>query len=166
VAKSAEENFDLTTVGEISSYTTELSVDMQEDWSLADLRAVAIVQSWDDKEILQAAQLNPYFTAVENPVVSSDFPIQNFPNPFNPSTTIQFSLKFESEVRLDIFNQKGQKVTTLMNSTRDMGLHQVVWNGMNPAGKPVVSGIYLAKIYVDSSDGGRYTSVKKMILLK
>lgn len=85
----------------------------------------------------------------------------NFPNPFNPETTISFSLAEKSSVRIDIYNVLGQRVRTLVNDTMDAGMHQVVWNGRNQNDHAVSSGIYFMKM-----KGGRFTFTQKMILLK
>ena len=98
----------------------------------------------------------------DNTMVVNNKLIGNYPNPFNPTTTISFStslsLKF---VTLEIFNIKGQKIKTLVNDELDKGLHQVIWNGKNDAKKPVASGIYFYKLQI-----GKYSSVKKMVLMK
>jgi molybdopterin-binding protein len=88
--------------------------------------------------------------------------ISNFPNPFNPSTTISFSVaQTSSFVTLDIYNIKGQKVKTLINDRFDAGAHQVVWDGKDDNNKPVSSGIYFYKL-----KAGNFEQTKKMILLK
>ena len=91
----------------------------------------------------------------------------NYPNPFNPITNIKFSLKTESKVSLTIYNIRGQKIKTLINDNIQAGYHSVIWNGTDKSGKDVSSGIYFSRF--DSEDRheyGRYTSVKKIILLK
>ena len=91
----------------------------------------------------------------------------NYPNPFNPTTNIKFSLKADSKVSLMIYNIRGQKVKTLVEDDMQAGYHSVVWNGTDESGKNVSSGVYFSRF--DSAyrnDGGRYTSVKKVILLK
>ncbi len=85
----------------------------------------------------------------------------NFPNPFNPETNIAFSLAETSDVRIDVFNIKGQKVKTLVNEKLDKGNHSIIWGGEDNLDKQVSSGIYFYKM-----KAGRYTSTKKMILLK
>lgn len=85
----------------------------------------------------------------------------NYPNPFNPQTTIAFNLLHRANVKVEIYNLTGQKVTTLVNGERPAGENKVVWNGTDDLGKPVSSGIYLYKI-----KNGKYTSTKKMILMK
>jgi len=90
----------------------------------------------------------------------------NYPNPFNPSTNIKFSLKADSKVQLHIYNIKGQKVKTLINEDMEAGYHTVVWNGRDDNGKSVSSGVYFSNFGAAGQGGNDYTSVKKMILLK
>ena len=102
------------------------------------------------------------------PVANDDLinPLQtklvgNYPNPFNPNTTIKFSLKEQSPVNVTIFNISGQKVITLVNETMPAGTYNLPWNGKDSKGRGVGSGIYFFKM-----DSGKYTSTKKMIMLK
>jgi hypothetical protein len=100
----------------------------------------------------QAAELN----------MPTDFSLeQNHPNPFNPSTEISFSLPVTSQVRLDVFNIMGQKVTALVNGSLPAGKHNVTWNGKSSAGETVASGVYFYKI-----EAAGFTDVKKMLLMK
>ena len=85
----------------------------------------------------------------------------NHPNPFNPHTTIGFSLKKDSHVNIGIFNLRGQKVRTLVDREYKAGQHTTVWNGKDDNSRDVTSGIYFYKMRT-----GKYTSTKKMILLK
>ncbi len=85
----------------------------------------------------------------------------NYPNPFNPETTINFSMKERGKVRIDIFNVKGQKVNTLINDTVDAGSHNVVWNGKDSQGRRVASGVFFYKMKTKN-----ISQVKKMILMK
>ncbi len=89
----------------------------------------------------------------------------NYPNPFNPTTNIKFSLKADSKVTLNIYNIRGQKVKTLINDNMEAGYHTIVWNGRDDSGKSVSSGVYFNNFGSIAEDGD-YTSVKKMILLK
>ena len=87
--------------------------------------------------------------------------IGNYPNPFNPVTTIEFSLDNPCFVSIDIFNIKGEKIKTLVQADFEAQVHQVVWNGENDNGIPVSSGVYFYEM-----NTGDYTCVKKMILMK
>ncbi len=89
----------------------------------------------------------------------------NYPNPFNPTTTFSYSLTGESKVVLTLFNIKGQKIKTLVSENQPAGIHQVIWDGTDNHGKKVSTGIYFSHWDV-KDDGGDYTSVKKIILLK
>ncbi len=81
---------------------------------------------------------------------------QNFPNPFNPTTEISFSLPNAGEIRLEVFNMLGQKVATLISGNLDAGNHTVTWDASNQS-----SGVYLYRL-----EAGTYTDTKKMLLLK
>lgn len=86
---------------------------------------------------------------------------QNYPNPFNPETTIDFSVNTKSEVKLEVYNLKGQRINTLLNSTLNKGNHQVNWNGTDDKGANVTSGVYIYKMTAEG-----FTQTKKMILMK
>ena len=89
------------------------------------------------------------------------FGVSNYPNPFNPTTTIEYSLPSETNVELDIFNIKGQKVKTLAQGGHKAGVHSVTWNGNNSFGKQVSSGIYFYRLKTNSK-----TVNRKILLLK
>ncbi len=104
-----------------------------------------------------------YTNADDDLIVTASKLIGNYPNPFNPSTTISFELATENieNTRVEIYNLKGQKIRQLINGQLAAGQHSVEWNGKDDSGKPVSSGIYFYKL-----KNGRYSSTKKMILLK
>ncbi|HPF70109.1 MAG TPA: right-handed parallel beta-helix repeat-containing protein, partial [Candidatus Krumholzibacteria bacterium] len=85
----------------------------------------------------------------------------NYPNPFNPTTKISFSLPEAQSVRLAIYSVDGRRVATLVNEVRTAGLHEVLWKGQDDAGRPMASGVYFCRI-----DAGPYSSVHKMMLAK
>ncbi len=88
--------------------------------------------------------------------------IGNYPNPFNPSTTIRFALPAAVEVTLDVYNILGQRVASLMeNEILQAGSYDVVWNATDQLGRPVAAGMYIYKM-----TAGEFNSVKRMILLK
>jgi hypothetical protein len=87
---------------------------------------------------------------------------QNFPNPFNPSTTINFALPEHSQVTLEIYNILGQRVRTLIaGQSHEVGSHNVIWDGRNDSGMLAVSGVYYYRI-----QAGEFSEVKKMLFLK
>lgn len=97
-----------------------------------------------------------YFGNTSNTdITDSDDPVakfanslnQNHPNPFNPNTRIEFSLKTRSHVAIRVYDVSGRLVTTLLNEVRDAGLHtDVQWKGLNDRGANVASGVYFYKI--------------------
>ncbi|MDP8201454.1 MAG: T9SS type A sorting domain-containing protein [Candidatus Tenebribacter burtonii] len=88
--------------------------------------------------------------------------LSNYPNPFNPSTTINFSIKNDSNIELSIYNLKGQKIKILAQDEFNSGEHSIMWNGDDESNKPVSSGLYLYKLNVN----GKTDAVKKCLLLK
>ena len=92
----------------------------------------------------------------------SNFKLTNYPNPFNPTTTIDFSIQNDSKIELSVFNIKGQKIKTLTHSEFTGGSHSLIWNGDDELEKSVSSGIYYYKLNVN----GKTELVKKCLLLK
>ena len=86
---------------------------------------------------------------------------QNFPNPFNPETTISFGLPVDSELNISIYNLLGQKISLLTSGYFNAGFHSVTWKGISDKGMEVPAGVYLYRIETDS-----YRDMKKMILMK
>jgi hypothetical protein len=85
----------------------------------------------------------------------------NYPNPFNPVTTLRYDIPENSHVTITIYDMLGRQVKTLINQTQDAGYRSVIWDATNDYGKPVSAGIYLYQI-----QAGEYISTKKMVLLK
>jgi hypothetical protein len=86
---------------------------------------------------------------------------QNFPNPFNPSTTIMFDMREKGHMTLKIYNVAGQLIRTLVNDVKDAGSHKVTWDGKNNLGVGVASGVYFYKMETTS-----YSQTKKMVMLR
>jgi len=106
---------------------------------------------------------NEEFVSInENSLTISENQISNYPNPFNPSTTIEFLIQQDSKVDLSIFNVKGQKIKTLARNEFPKGSHSIKWNGVDEANNPLSSGIYYYKLNVN----GKTETVKKCLLLK
>ena len=85
----------------------------------------------------------------------------NYPNPFNPTTTIRYNLLQSSLVNITIYDMMGRKIKTLINQSQDAGQRSIVWKATNDFGHPVSTGIYLYQIHA-----GDNIQTKKMIFLK
>jgi hypothetical protein len=85
----------------------------------------------------------------------------NYPNPFNPTTTISFNIPQQTNVNVTVYNVKGEKVKTLVNSALNSGTHTVVWDGEDDNQNAVASGVYFYKVRTENS-----TAVKKIMMIK
>ncbi|MFQ5641004.1 MAG: T9SS type A sorting domain-containing protein [bacterium] len=85
----------------------------------------------------------------------------NYPNPFNPETTIEYQIPRATHVKLAIYNLLGDKVMALVDELKSAGSHSVTWNGENDMGVPVSSGIYFYKLR-----SNKITKVRKLTLLR
>ncbi|MDP8269163.1 MAG: C25 family cysteine peptidase [Candidatus Tenebribacter davisii] len=95
------------------------------------------------------------------PELSSSLIASNYPNPFNPSTTIAYSLPNDGLIELKVFNTKGQLVKTLIDGEQPAGFYEIVWSGKDDNEKSVSSGIYFYKLVTKDE-----TVMKKMVILK
>jgi hypothetical protein len=136
-------------------YLAHTELDMYEEvW----LTQQGVVNGKDDV-VEEAIQWINYSTSVEenNTEIVSDYHLyNNYPNPFNPSTTIQYAIPQSGEVRLSVFNSLGEEVKTLVNETKEPGVYEVEFSAND-----FPSGIYFYKI-----QAGGFSETKKMILLK
>jgi flagellar hook assembly protein FlgD len=95
-------------------------------------------------------------------VIPSEFKLhQNYPNPFNPTTKIKYELPKESFVSINIYDLKGAKIKSLVNSKQSAGYKEILWNGLNSSGSKLPAGLYFLTIQTEE-----YYNSKKMILLK
>lgn len=108
-----------------------------------------------------------------NPEAESDVPSAfslhpASPNPFNPSTSITFSLSQKAEVTLTIYNIMGETIHTLTQGNRSAGEYSILWNGQNSQGQKLPSGVYFYRLEARAMDKGNilFTDTKKMILMK
>ncbi len=126
---------------------------------------------WAVKAVYTGNVLSPaaFSNAVTIPPTPNDDEIMiedtilhaNYPNPFNPETTICYDLKEKSPIRIDIYNIKGQLIKILVNEAKSAGSYKVVWNGKDSNGKEVSSGIYQYRM-----QAGEYHITRRMMLLK
>ncbi len=153
------------TTGDVQEH--ELQFTMNPSWVTANSELSAWVQNLDNKEVLQAMKImlpDLIPTSVDDEVVSLPLETKlgdNYPNPFNPATTINFSLQSPGDVTLEVFNIMGQKVKTVLNGQLNAGHHQAVWHGTDESGSSVASGTYFYKLTT-----GGFTDTRKMILVK
>jgi hypothetical protein len=99
---------------------------------------------------------------VQTNVVPDDFALgANYPNPFNPTTTIPFSVPVVSHVAIQVYNVQGQKVRTLLNDQMQPGNHIVVFDMKDDAGMALPSGVYFYRMTTDG-----FAAKKRLLFLK
>ena len=91
---------------------------------------------------------------------------QNFPNPFNPSTTLSYNLPAASEVELTVFDVNGRQIKMLEKGMRSAGNHEVRWEGKDDNQNPVPSGIYMARLRCKSEGKKSVIMSRKLMLIK
>lgn len=102
-----------------------------------------------------------------NEMAATEFSLhQNFPNPFNPSTTIGYSLPLQGEVSVAVYDVLGNVVQELFRGTAQQGYNAIVWNSSSTAGTAVSSGMYFYRVTARLSDGRTISESKRMMLLK
>ncbi len=104
-----------------------------------------------------------YPVSVDDPTESPELELTvgNYPNPFNPTTTISYSLPSNGMAEVSVFNTRGQRVKTLVNEKMEAGDHEVVWHGDDENGMAVSSGIYLYRVQANDR-----IVTGKMLMLK
>jgi len=86
--------------------------------------------------------------------------LNNYPNPFNPQTTIKYHLDVSAEIRLQVFNMRGQLIRTLYAGMQSTGTHSVIWNSRDDSGHNMASGVYLIQLQC----GPRCRQIKAVLL--
>ena len=157
------------------------SVNISKDEILDMLVEAKVLQGefeWDVTGILSTGEMvsimsNSFSTVIDDKNYELTFPDEyrlynNYPNPFNPITTIAYDLKAWSIVNLQIFDIMGRKLMTLESSVKAPGHHYTIWNGKNSKGLQMASGVYFYRLTVENTITGKnaYTKVEKMMLLK
>ncbi|HNX38704.1 MAG TPA: FlgD immunoglobulin-like domain containing protein, partial [Candidatus Cloacimonadota bacterium] len=123
---------------------------------------------WTDalgRGILGSADVELLLQAPGSEVADPSLPVvtnlRNYPNPFNPETTLSFELSRPEKVSLNIYNLKGQLVRTLVSGAFGSGAHSLVWDGRDDRGIAVSGGMYLYQL-----QAGELCRTRKMVLLK
>ncbi len=108
-------------------------------------------------------ELHGYYAWVNTQnTLPTEFTLQAaYPNPFNPTVTIPYSLPNASDVQIRIYNLLGQEVANLVNRPMEAGFHSVVWNGESASGSQVASGVYFVRM-----QAGQYVNTRKVVLLR
>ena len=132
---------------------------------VASLIEEGVLSAADGQALIDAANaITARFggVATKLAVAPAEFSLsQPCPNPFNPSTTIHYTLPEASDVRLTIHSSLGQEVRVLINASQGAGDHSVHWAGTDAFGREVTSGVYLYRL-----EAGDYVAVRKMVLVK
>lgn len=105
-------------------------------------------------------------TGIEDDVPSTFKLVQNHPNPFNPRTTIAFSLATPGNVTLVVYDMQGRAVKTLIDGELSAGPNSIVWDSSTDAGRPAAAGIYLYRLNQKCADGTTSSEERKMVLIK
>lgn len=92
-------------------------------------------------------------------IIINDLSVQ--PNPFNPTTTLKYSIQVSELIQVNVYNSNGKLITNLVNSIKSVGNHSILWNGKNSEGKSVAAGIYLFEL-----KSANKTLQKRVTLLK
>ncbi len=109
------------------------------------------VHSWDAVFRLEGSS-DPSAIAEDNlPVIEELQLYPNYPNPFNPGTTVHFWLHRKTSVQVEIFDARGQRVTTLFQGSLPPGQHRFRWNGTNTQGQAVATGVYLVRVVAEGT---------------
>jgi hypothetical protein len=100
-------------------------------------------------------------TPVDPTPPPSTLAIGNYPNPFNPSTTISYQLAVSGPTRLSVHDVRGRLIRVLLEANQEAGSHDVIWDGCDGEGRPLSSGVYFAKI-----ENGCHLASRKLVLMK
>ena len=137
------------------------------EYNASNLPRLTTVQEWDGSAWVNDDRIEfsyPGGTDVNDSPMNQPafFSMSNYPNPFNPSTTIQFSLPVQDQISVTIYDATGRSVRTLIQrQTVAAGVHEVQWNGTNALNHPVASGLYFYAI-----QGEQFSKTQRCILLK
>ena len=118
----------------------------------------------NEGEVIDLASSSEFSQSVLS--IDNELPYQftlhnNYPNPFNPETNIQFDIPEQLPVKLAIYDLSGKEVNVLVQDTFVPGKYQVIWGGKDQYGQSVSAGMYIYRI-----EAGSFRSTKKLILLK
>jgi hypothetical protein len=122
----------------------------------------------DDITVTQTfGKINNDFSGTDTEMLSDFSLLGNFPNPFNPSTTISYALPFQSQVELKIYDIMGAEVRSFNLPSQSAGYQSIFWDGRNNHGEAVSSGIYLYRLSLKSQESNKvFVKTAKLVMLK
>jgi uncharacterized membrane protein len=155
--------YDVYLDGTYKGTTEETQFQFDTDELVTDESYVAGVVAVYDVGESDMATVEFTYTGVsaDDPIIAATELGRNYPNPFNPATTIAFSLKEAGQVTINVYDIRGSLVRTLVDSYLDAAHHTVVWDGMDNRGRNVSSGVYFYRMVTEE-----YTETRKMIMMK
>jgi hypothetical protein len=140
-------------------YDIQIDVSNQYNWALTAPSGEEYILGGSGEMTVPSAER---FTLELKAVVPAIFTLhQNFPNPFNPITTLRYDLPLDALVTLSIYDMLGRKITQLVSTNQEAGFKSVQWDATDSKGRPVSAGVYLYQI-----QAGEFVQTKKMVLLK
>ena len=151
---------------ELGTSTFVIDAPLSGTWAYDKLRATVYVQDMDSRVMLQAGtdfltEIDDLLSPVGDAVTSAYRLNANYPNPFNPSTTISFNLPREEQVEISVYAVDGARIATLASEVMTAGDHQVVWMGKDSSGASVASGAYFSRLTTPG-----YSETRVMTLIK
>lgn len=127
---------------------------------------VKAIAGGGDSEYSNTASVSVTLVKEQSSGIEGFGPVQNFPNPFNPVTTIRYSLPEQSDVKLTIYNMIGMIIKTFSFNSQQSGFQNVVWNGRDLNNEQAASGIYFCKLEAVTIQGKATERIIKMVMLK
>src|SRR6267143_3564828 len=157
------------TFGSRADIVYGLSLAVVSGHTLSESGGTLYLRPWFGLSSADRYTFNPTVVSVRDDKLPEHFSLsQNFPNPFNPSTTITYHLPFESRVTLRIYNVLGQEVKTLVDGFQEPGEKKVQWNGTNRNNRGVSTGVYFYEIEAagKANPAVVFRQVKKMMVIR
>jgi len=141
------------------AYKITLNTGEYHNWVLTATNSEEYILEGSGELVVPSAEK---FTLELMAIVPATFTLhQNFPNPFNPITTLRYDLPSDALVVLTVFDMLGREIAQLMNTTQQPGFKSIQWDATDSMGRPVSAGVYLYQI-----QAGEFVQTKKMVLLK
>ncbi|MDD4154993.1 MAG: FlgD immunoglobulin-like domain containing protein [Candidatus Cloacimonetes bacterium] len=149
---------------QVATSSSKIGIDEDYEGTPVSVRKTSTAPSFDnftDGVFMIRAYVDLHTGNSEIVLPQTKLTANNYPNPFNPETTISFNIPTSGNVSVKVFNVKGQIVNTLVNEEMKAGNNQVIWNGLDYAGKQVTSGVYFYKVETEN-----HSIINKMLLMK